>query len=179
MDFSTHTIGGVTLEQYAKLAASMAGTKPEETEKHAEIATAAGVSKEHWEEAKDGWTKMMMDPAHAMEIQKIFMPAYQKALDEASGGAEPLDLDSYARIKTAMAYEKDPENPEAKIPFEQVLAREGIELTKWGTIESYWMPRVNQDEHGRLQEGVFDEALAAKFRELMQKYSDELNGIVR
>src|SRR5690606_38098689 len=61
MDFSSHEIAGVGLEQYAKLCALMANTQPEETDKHAEIAQANGVSKENWEEAKKGWTEMMMD----------------------------------------------------------------------------------------------------------------------
>ncbi len=179
MDFSSHTIGGVGLEQYAKLCALMANTQPEETDKHAEIAAANGVSKENWEEAKKGWTEMMMDPQHAMAIQQIFMPTYQKALEEASGGEEPCSLDNYARIKAAMIYEKDPNNPEEKIPYEQVLEREGFTPTKWATVESYWTPRISKDEHGRLQEGKFDEAAAAKFGELMQKYADEIMGIER
>lgn len=179
MDFSTHEIGGVGLEQYAKLCALMANTKPEDTDKHAEIAAANGVSKENWEEAKEGWTKMMSDPAHAMAIQQIFMPTYQKALEEASGGEEPCPLDLYAKMKAAMAYEKDPDNPDQKIPFEKVIEREGFDVSKWGTVESYWMPRVNKDEHGRLQEGKFDEEQAKEFRVLMQKYADEIMGIER
>lgn len=179
MDFSSHEIAGVGLEQYAKLCAFMANTQPEETDKHAEIAQANGVSKENWEEAKKGWTEMMMDPQHAMAIQQIFMPTYQKALEEASGGAEPCSLEDYSRIKSAMIFEKDPNNSEEKIPYEQVLEREGYTPTKWATIESYWMPIVNKDEHGRLQEGKFDEAKATQFRELMQAHADKYNGIER
>ena len=78
-----------------------------------------------------------------------------------------------------MIYEKDPSNAEEKIPYEQVLEREGYTTTKWATIESYWQSRVNKDEHGRLQEGKFDEAAATKFRELIQKHADEYAGIER
>lgn len=179
MDVSTHQIGGVTLEQYAKLAALMVNTQPEETDKHAEIAAANGVSNEKWEEAKKGWTEVMSSPEQAMAAQQIFMPAYQKALEEVSGGTEPCSLEDYARIKSAMVYEKEPENPEQKIDFQKVLDREGYTITQWGVIESYWNSRVNQDEHGRLQEGKFDEVAATKFRAFIQKHSDEYAGITR
>lgn len=179
MDLSTHTFGGVTLEQYAKLAALMVNTQPEETDKHAEIAAANGVSKEHWEEAKKGWTEVMSNPEQALAAQQIFMPVYQKALEEASGGKEPCSLEDYARIKSAMVHEKDPDNPEQKLDFQIILEREGYTVSQWGAIESYWNSRVNQDVHGRLQEGTFDEAAATKFRELIQKYADEYAGITR
>ncbi len=171
-------INGVSLEQYAKLCALMANTNPEDTDKHAEIASENGVSNEDWEAAKTGWTARMQDPAHAMEIQQVFMPTYQKALEEASGGKEPLSLEEYTKIKAAMVHEKDPETQE-KIDFQKVLDRHQISITKWGEIESYWQCRVNKDEHGRLQEGKFDEAAAMKFRELFQKHADEYAGIER
>lgn len=179
MDLSTHQIAGVSLEQYAKLAALMVNTQPEETDKHAEIAAANGVANESWEEAKKGWTEIMSNPEHAMAAQQVFMPTYQKALEEATGGAEPCSLEDYSRIKSAMVHEKDPDNPEQKIDFQKVLDREKFTVTQWGAVESYWNSRVNKDEHGRLQEGKFDEAAATKFRELMQKHADEYAGITR
>lgn len=172
-------INGVELEQYAKLCALMVNTQPEETDKHAEIAAANGVDGAAWEAAKKGWTERMTMPEHAMAIQQVFMPAYQKALEEASGGEEPCSLEQYAKMKSAMMNEKDPENAEQVISYEKVLERNGFTITQWGAVESYWNSRVNKDEHGRLQEGKFDEAAATKFRELIQKHADEYAGITR
>lgn len=157
----------------------MVNTQPEETEKHAEIAGANGVSKDDWEAAKQGWTERMQNPGYALQIQQVFMPAYQKALEEGQGSEPPCSLEDYARIKAAMVWEKDPENSEQKIDFQKVLDREGYTITQWGAIESYWNQRINKDEHGRLQEGKFDEQAATKFRELTQKHSDEYAGITR
>ena len=55
-------IAGVSLTQYAKLCALMSKTQPHETEKHAQIAAENGVNAADWEQAKNGWTALMMNP---------------------------------------------------------------------------------------------------------------------
>jgi hypothetical protein len=169
-------ISGVTLLQYAKLCAQMSKTQPHETDKHAQIAAAHGVSGESWESAKSGWTAMMMNPQHAMAIQQEFMPEYQRCLAEMSGGAEPCTLENYAKIKAAMMFEKDAAGNKAD--FELILARDNYNVTEWGTIESYWSCIIGQDAHGRILDR-FDAEKAQKYRELVQMHSDKYNGIVR
>lgn len=170
-------INGVSLEQYAKLCALMTDTKPEDTDKHAEIAANNGVAKEDWEIAKKEWTVRMQDPAHAMEIQKVFMPAYQNAQAETRGGAEPCTIEKYTQIKAEMALKKDPETGQ-QIDFNKVLEENGYNITKWGEVEGYWTPRVGDPNDPRTGQ-FFNAEDAAKFRELYQKEADKINGIVR
>ncbi|MBI3135972.1 MAG: hypothetical protein HYZ14_14940 [Bacteroidetes bacterium] len=169
-------IAGVTLVHYAKLCALMSKTQPHETDRHAQIALENGVSHENWEQAKAGWTAMMMNPQHAIAIQQTFMPEYQKCLAEMSGGAEPCTLETYARIKAAMMFELDANGN--KVNFEQILARDNYKVTEWGTIESYWSCIIGQDVHGRILD-KFDAAKAQKYRELVQQHADHYNGITR
>ena len=170
-------INGVSLEQYAKLCALMIDTKPEETDKHAQIAADNGVSNDDWEAAKKGWTERMQMPEHAIEIQKVFMPAYQNAQAEARGGAEPCPIEEYTRIKAEMALKKDPETGQ-KIDFNRVLEENGYSVTKWGEAEGYWTPRVASPDDPRTKQ-FFNAEDAAKFRELYQKEADVINGIER
>ncbi len=165
-------IAGVSLTQYAKLCALMSKTQPEETARHAQIASDNGVSHENWEKAKSGWTAMMMNPQHAMAIQQIFMPEYQRCLAELSGDAEPCTLENYARIKAAMMFEKDANGQ--KVNFETILARDNYKATQWGTIESYWACIIGQDVHGRILD-KFDAAKAQKYRDLVQQHADNYN----
>lgn len=167
-------IAGVSLTQYAKLCALMSKMQPEETVLHAQIAKDNGVTNEDWEKAKSGWTAMMMNPQHAMAIQQIFMPEYQRCLAELSGGAEPCTLENYARIKAAMMFEKDASGQ--KVNFETILARDNYKITEWGTIESYWACIIGQDEHGRILD-KFDATKAQKYRELVQQHSDHYNKV--
>ncbi|MBL7900082.1 MAG: hypothetical protein JNJ99_16195 [Crocinitomicaceae bacterium] len=169
-------IGGVSLKQYAKLCALMSKTQPAETDKHAQIALENGVTTENWEKAKSGWTAMMMNPQHAMAIQQEFMPEYQRCLAELSGDKEPCSLEDYARIKSAMMFEKDETGK--KVNFEIILARDNYKTTEWGTIESYWSCIIGQDVHGRILD-KFDAAKAQKYRELVQQHSDRYNKIER
>lgn len=159
-------IAGVSLEKYAELCGLMSKTQPEETDKHAEIAAQNGVSNENWEVAKEGWTKMMMDPTHALAIQQVFMPIYQKTVESMQDG-EPISLDQYAEIKAAMIFEKDEYGN--KVDPNIILGRYGYQITQWGTIETYWTSRVAKDEHGRVIDN-FDEASSNRFKELMNTH---------
>lgn len=176
MDF-LEPINGVSLDQYAKLCALMTDTNPEDTDKHAQIASENGVKKEDWEAAKEGWTKRMQDPSCALEIQKVFMPAYQQAQAQARGGKEPCSIEDYAKIKAEMALKKDPATGE-KIDFNKVLEEHGYNITKWGEIETYWVSRVGDPNDPRVGQN-FDAQDAAKFRELYQKEADIVQGIER
>jgi|SRR5690606_2749462 len=177
MDLNTHEIGGVTLLKYAELCAAMSKTEPEQTDKHAQIALDHGVNAENWETAKTGWTAMMTNPEHAMAIQQIFMPAYQKGLEAQAGDEAPCSLEDYARIKAAMIYEKDDQGN--KIDHNIVLTRNGFTQQQWNVIEYYWTPRVAIDEHGRVDSSVFNEEAANKFRALIQQHADSYAGIQR
>ena len=160
-------IAGVSLAQYAKLCGLMSGTTPEETDKHLQIANENGVSPENWEAAKDGWTKMMMDPQHAMAIQQTFMPVYQETVASMQDG-EPISLDKYTEIKAAMIFERDPMGN--KVDPNIILARHGFHITQWGTFETYWTSRVAKDEHGRVIDN-YDEEVHQKFTDLLNKFA--------
>jgi len=169
-------IAGVSLTQYAKLCALMSKTQPHETDKHAQIASKNGVANQNWEQAKTGWTAMMMDPQHALAIQQVFMPEYQRCLAELAGDAEPCTLENYARIKAAMMFEKEANGE--KVNFETILARDNYQVTEWGTIESYWSCIIGQDVHGRILD-KFDAVKAAEYKALVQQHADRYNGITR
>ncbi len=162
-------IAGVSLELYARLCGLMSKTQPEETDKHAQIAAENGVSSENWAVAKEGWTKMMMDAEHAMAIQQVFMPVYQKTCAEMIGDAEPISLEKYAEIKAAMMFEKDASGNKQDLSL--VLAKYGYQTTEWGTFETYWTSRVAQDEHGRMIDN-YDSETSQKFKELMQLHAN-------
>lgn len=159
-------IAGVSLELYGKLCGLMSKTQPEETDKHAQIALDNGVSNEDWVTAKDGWTKMMVDPQHAMAIQQTFMPIYQETVASMQDG-EPLDIEKYAEIKAAMIFEKDAAGN--KLDPNIVLGRFGYKITEWGTIETYWTSRIAKDEHGRVIDN-YEEESHRKFTELMNMH---------
>ncbi|UKN01883.1 hypothetical protein K6119_19350 [Paracrocinitomix mangrovi] len=159
-------ISGVSLELYAKLCGLMSQTKPEETDKHAQIAQENGVNNESWEAAKTGWTKMMTDPTHAMAIQQVFMPIYQETVASMQEG-EPISIEKYAEIKAAMIFEKDAMGN--KIDPNIILGRYGYHLTQWGTMETYWTSRIAKDEHGRVIDN-YDEEAHRKFTELINHH---------
>lgn len=166
-------IAGVSLEAYARLCGLMSGTQPEETERHAAIALENGVDGEAWEEAKTGWTRRMTDPAHAMQIQQVFVPIYQRTVAELNDDREPLSLEEYARIKAALIFEKDEQGE--SLPPETVLERFGYRITQWGAVESYWTSRVARDEHGRIEDH-YDEERALRFKQLIQQHGNEYAG---
>lgn len=166
-------ISGVSLEQYARLCALMSKTQPEETDKHAQIASDNGVSTESWEAAKDGWTKNMTDPNKAMAIQQVFMPIYQEVCAEMLGGAEPITLEKYAEIKAAMMFGKDAAGNKQNVHV--ILAKFGYQITEWGTIETYWTSRVAKDEHGRIIDN-YTEEYGQKFAALMQEHANKYGG---
>lgn len=171
-------INGVGLEQYAKICAKMTNSDPSDTEEHARIAATMGVAGPDWEAAKTGWTARMTSPEHAMEIQTVFMPAYQKAQAEERGGGEPCTLEQYVKAKAAMALKKDPADPTKQLDFQIVVAQAGFTMGQWGEIEGYWTPRIGSNTDERTKE-FFNEAAAMKFRELFQIEADIIKGIVR
>lgn len=160
-------IADVSLEKYAELCALMADTNHDESKEIA-VAEANGVSGAQWLEAKQGWTDRMMEDAKKTgKLAQAFMPIYQGKQSELRGGAEPMDLETYARIAAEVSFLKDESG--ATIPHEVTLARYNLNVTKWGEISGYWVPKVNTP----------GDPSATKFRELMQKESDRIFGIVR
>ena len=159
-------IAGVSLEQYAKLSVAMKDTGGD-LEKCAQIAEANGVSRVNWEEAMKGWQARMVDPAIAMTVATAFMPLYNAAMTEARGGGEPIDLETYTKVVAEYSFEKDASGN--LVPAATVIARYGLDQTKWNEITSYWTPKVSDG----------NDPAHAKFAELMQKESDRIFGIQR
>lgn len=173
------TINGVTLEKYAELCALMAETGTDEAKQIA-IAEANGVKADDWKAAKDGFTKKMMDPADMGKTAMAFMPLMQAAQAKARGGAEPCTLEVYTKVHAEMAFRKDPADPTKKIDYMKVIEENGFTQGKWLECENYWTPVVNDD--AKLPEAMrqrFNPEKSMKFRELMQKEADKINGIVR
>jgi methyl coenzyme M reductase alpha subunit len=163
----------ISLEQYADLCVAMSETAGD-TAKEAAIAAEAGVSAADWESAKAHYTAQMSSPTDMGKTAMAFMPLYQAALDRKRGGGEPCTLELYAKVKAEMAFKKDPNDPTKQINYHIVLADHGYYHQTWLECESYWTPRV-----GSPDEAKYDAVLGAKFRELMQKESDIIFGIVR
>ncbi len=159
-------INGISLERYAQLSAKMKDTGGD-MEKCFQISEAEGVARADFEAAMKGWTARMSDPATAGQVAMAYMPLYQAALADMRGGAEPLDLETYAKVVAEYSFEKDESGQQ--IPVPTVLARYNLDPVKWNEITSYWTPKVND----------MNDPSAAKFRELTQKESDRIFGIQR
>lgn len=163
----------ISLEQYAHLCVQMADTAGD-TAQEASIAQANGVAPADWEAAKAHYTALMSSPTDMGKTAMAFMPLYQAALDKKRGGGEPCSLEQFAKIHAEMAFKKDPNDPEKKIDYHLVLAAHGFTHQSWLECESYWTPRVGAPDQPK-----WDPVLGQKFRELMQKESDIIFGIVR
>jgi hypothetical protein len=159
-------INGVSLEQYAELAALMKDTGNDQ-EKCTAIAAAHGVARPDWEAAMKGWTARMSDTSLQGKVAYAFMPLYQAALDRQRGGAEPASLEQFAHISAEYSFRQDASGQQ--ISYEVVLKENGLTQTQWNEITSYWTPKVNDPSH----------PASAKFRELVQKESDRIFGIKR
>jgi hypothetical protein len=160
-------IAGVNLEKYAELCAAMADTNHDEAKEIA-VAETLGVAGPAWLEAKKGWTDRMMDDAKKTgKLAQAFMPLYQGEQAKLRGGAEPMDLETYARVAAELAFLKGPDG--GMVNQEGHLATHGLTLTKWGEISGYWVPKVNDPA----------DPSAGTFRVLMQAESDKIFGIKR
>ena len=167
----------MAIEKYASLCALMKDTAGDLSKEEA-IASAQGVTMAEWTEAKTGFTAMMSDPADMGKTAMAFMPIYQAALENMSGGKEPCTLEQYAKIHAEMAFRKDAADPTKKVDYNLVLAENGFVHQTWLECENYWTPRVvNDPKLGAALKYVPE--LGEKFQILMQKESDRINGIVR
>lgn len=163
----------VTLETYANLCALMADTG-EDQAKEFTIAEAEGVNRDDWIAAKEYYTAKMQDPTDMGKTAMAFMPLFQAAQTRMRGGGEPGSLEMYAKVHAEMTNRKDPADPAKKLDHMIVIAENGFTHAQWLEMESYWTPRIGSDEFPE-----FDPELAMKFRELLQKESDRVLGIVR
>lgn len=163
----------ITIEQYAELCVLMTETAGDESKENA-IAEANNVSAAEWKESKVYYTAKMSDASDMGKTALAFMPLYQAALDKKRGGGEPCTLETYSKVHAGMAFRKDAADPTKKINYLIVLAENGFTHQSWLECESYWTPRVGVDTDPK-----FDIVAATKFRELIQKESDIILGIVR
>ncbi|MBL0155046.1 MAG: hypothetical protein IPP93_16825 [Chitinophagaceae bacterium] len=163
----------ITVELYAELCALMTETGGDESKEFA-IAAEKGVSADEWKASKAGFTAKMSDPADMGKTAMAFMPLYQAALDKKRGGGEPCTLEMYTKVHAEMAFRKDPADPSKQINYLIVLAENGFSHQSWLECENYWTPRVGAPDQAK-----WDPVLGQKFRELMQKESDRIFGIVR
>ncbi len=170
-------INGISIEKYAELCALMAETGGDESKEIA-IAEANGVSASDWQGAKKGYLARFTDPADMGKTALAFMPLLQAAQAKLRGGGEPCTLETYTIVHAEMAFKKDPNDPTKKYDFMKVLEEHGFTHPKWLECENYWTPVVNYDERPELN-ARYNPTLAMKFKELMQKEADKINGIVR
>jgi hypothetical protein len=163
----------ITIEKYAELCALMSDTGGDESKEFA-IAEEHGVNPDEWKASKAGFTAKMSDPSDMGKTAMAFMPLYQAALENKSGGVEPCTLEVYTKVHAEMAYLKDPDDVEKKIDYMIVLGEHGFSHQSWLECENYWTPRVGSDENPK-----YDAELGTKFRVLMQEESDRIFGITR
>lgn len=164
-------IAGIPIDQYARLCAEMSDTAGDEGKELA-IAAEHGVAADAWREAKAGYTARFADPADMGQTALAFMPLYQQALEDRRGGGEPATLEVYTRVHAEMAFRKGEDGNQ--IAYQNVLDEHGFTHQSWLEVENYWTPRVGAPDQAK-----WDPVLGQKFRELMQKESDRIFGIVR
>ncbi len=166
----------ITLEKYADLAALMADTAGDVNKENA-IAQANGVAATDWHAAKTHYTAKMSDPSDMGKTALAFMPLYQAAQSRARGGKEPCTLEFYTKVHAEMAFSKDPMGNQKN--HHLVLAENGTHHQAWLECEGYWTPKVGADTILGQPNPQFNPELAQKFRALMQKESDRVQGIKR
>ena len=159
-------IAGVSIEKYAELCARMMDTGTDTAAQEA-IAAEQGVDAASWNAAKDGWTARMQDASNMGKVAQAFMAVYQAEQARLRGGAPPSTLAEYATIHAAIAWEKGPDG--SPLGLDAVLARSGLSVTRWGEINGYWTPKVNDPA----------DPAAGEFRQRIQEESDRLHGITR
>ena len=169
-------INGVTLEKYADLCALMADTAGDVSKENA-IAEANGVSSADWDAAKKGYTAKFSDPADMGKTALAFMPLLQAAQTKLRGGKEPCTIEGYSKIHAEMALRKDASGN--KIDYNIVLGENGFTHQQWIECENYWTPVVIQDPTKPTLAERFNPELSMKFKELLQRESDRVLGIVR
>ena len=169
-------INGVTLEKYADLCALMADTAGDESKEIA-ISEANGVSAADWKAAKQGYTAKFSDPTDMGKTAMAFMPLLQAAQAKMRGGKGPCTLEMYAKVHAEMAFKKDPNDPNKQIDYMTVLKENGFEQQKWLECENYWTPMVTNDPSKPELSVRFSPEAGAKFKELIKKEEDRINGM--
>ncbi|HEX5036584.1 MAG TPA: hypothetical protein VFX30_05455 [bacterium] len=167
------SFNGVDIAQYAKLCALMIHTGNDETKEIA-IAEANGVKGPDWLAAKKAWTAKMSDPSDMGKTAMAFFPIYQKAQEDARGGKEPISLEDYARLCAEINCRISPMDPKQKMERAQVLAKFGHTESQYLEFNTYWAEIVGEAKSPR-----FDKAKHEVFAGIIQKVSDEINGIKR
>ncbi len=86
MTQSTHPypvepVAGISLEQYAQLAAAMHESL-DAPEKCEAIALAAGITSDQWQRAVEGWNQRLSDPLIGGALSSLYMELYRQYRDE-------------------------------------------------------------------------------------------------
>lgn len=124
-------INGLSLEQYAELAAEVDGIQ--DPEKQAEIVGKLGVARADWEAAKAGWTARMQDASLMGQVATRFMPLYQAALaKKAPGGAPQVSFEDYVAMSGCVPV----------IGYEGMLQHYKITSAQWTRIAGEWNNKI-------------------------------------
>lgn len=129
-------IAGISLEQYADLAAKMKDCGGD-LEVCARIAGENGVDAATWQAAMDGWNERMANPATAGEVALAYMPIYQAALAR-TGDIATTSFEDYCGMSVML---NDP-----NYGLDMMYAHYGIDVQQWSQISMYWVDKLTKDQ---------------------------------
>ncbi len=129
-------IAGISLEQYADLAAKMKDCGGD-LEVCASIAEANGVDRATWQAAMDGWNERMANPATAGEVALAYMPIYQAALAR-TGDIATTSFEDYCGMSVMLNHPQH--------GLEKMYAYYGIDVQQWSQISTYWVDQLTRDQ---------------------------------
>lgn len=129
-------IAGISLEQYAELAAKMKDCGGD-LEVCARIAGENGVDRDTWQAAMDGWNERMANTATAGEVALAYMPLYQAALAR-TGDIATTSFEDYSGMSVMLNH---PDHG-----LDKMYAYYGIDVQKWSQISMYWVDQLTKDQ---------------------------------
>jgi hypothetical protein len=128
-------IAGISLEQYADLAAKMKDCGGD-LDVCARIAGDNGVERTTWEAAMNGWNERMNNPATAGEVALAYMPLYQAALAK-TGDVASASFEDYCGMSVMLNH--------SRFGLDAMYAHYGIDVQKWSQISMYWVNKLTTD----------------------------------
>ncbi len=124
-------MGEVSLEDYAAIAAAMAGSS-DDSAMYA-VAATHGLDRQTWDQANEHWRAELSSKP---QLTERFHQLYRVALGEAGGPTPEIDFETYVAINVALR---------AGDPQEEVFAAHQLEAHSFSAASYRWMDELEAD----------------------------------
>ena len=156
---------GITLEKYAELIVKTINAN-EDDEAYNKIIENEGITLNDWKKAKKEWDNKISDPNDEGKTSSLFLPLYNKALENNNIGRGPCSLEEFTKIHCELSFRREQGDPLKPIKYETVLKENGLSVNNWELCNSFWIVRVGMPNYRK------------KFSELVKKYSQNQTNIM-